>query len=230
VVRSWPIDLVDSEAHVMAAAVTGRSIVASEVPLVADAMVTRLGRKELGPFAIEVGPDETVALVGANGSGKTTAIRLALGLLRLTGGSAVVFGERVSPLRPPSYVGYVPDQTVVFDWASALRNLLPFAPDVAAAEHCLAVVGLADTGKKPVGRFSRGMRQRLSIARALVSGPRLLVLDEPTIALDTDGVALLADLLVTRATSGLATLVATHDRDLLGRFPARVIDVRDGRT
>lgn len=214
----------------MSTALAGSAVARADVPLRADAMVTRLGRRELGPFTIDVAPGESVALVGTNGSGKTTAIRLALGLLRLTGGSSVVFGVRVSPLRPPNGVGYVPDQTVFFDWASARRNLLPFAPDEAAADRALAQVGLADTGEKSVGRFSRGMRQRLSIARALVCTPSLLVLDEPTIALDVDGVAMLAGLLVERSGSGLATLVATHDRDFLDRVPARVVDIRAGRT
>jgi ABC-type multidrug transport system ATPase subunit len=204
----------------------------AEVDFALDAqrLTASVGAKDLGPFSFRVGIAETVALVGTNGSGKTTAIKLALGLRRARDGSVTVFGRPVSPLRPPEGVGFVPDQPTFYDWADARTNLVPFAAKSADIESALVDVGLDHTGRKHVGRFSRGMRQRLAIARAVVGLPRLLVLDEPTIALDKEGVELLTNLLIRERRSGVSLLVATHDAGFLDRLDARAIKVDGGRT
>jgi ABC-type multidrug transport system ATPase subunit len=171
-----------------------------------------------------------VALVGSNGSGKTTAIRCALGLVRLREGEALVWGKPVSPTRPPSGCAYVPDRPVFYEWASAYDNLLVFTQNRELVNATLGEVGLDAVGPRSVSRFSRGMRQRLAIARALVTEPKLLVLDEPTIALDASGVAWLGQLLRRRSDMGQSTLVATHDRDFLGDLAPSIVEVGDGRT
>jgi ABC-type multidrug transport system ATPase subunit len=200
-------------------------------PLEARELAVELGRrKTLGPFTFAVGRAETVALTGTNGSGKTTALRLALGLVRASAGTSRVFGRDVSPLAPPVDVGYVPDKPVFYDWDSAAGNLALLEPDRARIDEALRVVGLGDVAAQPVKGFSRGMRQRLSLARAIVREPKLLVMDEPTIALDAGGVAMLLDVLAARRQDGLATLVATHDREFLAALDARTVAVEAGRT
>jgi ABC-type multidrug transport system ATPase subunit len=201
------------------------------MPLQARDLAVDFGRrKALGPFTFAVGRAETVALTGTNGSGKTTALRLALGLVRASAGTSQVFGRAVSPLAPPLDVGYVPDKPVFYDWDSAAGNLALLEPDRGRIDEALRVVGLGDVAAQPVKGFSRGMRQRLSLARALVREPKLLVMDEPTIALDTGGVEMLLEVLAARRQDGLATLVATHDRDFLAAIDARKIAVEAGRT
>ncbi|WP_169577175.1 ABC transporter ATP-binding protein [Sporichthya polymorpha] len=199
-------------------------------PLTARGLTLRVGKRHLGPFDIDVSNGESVALLGSNGSGKTTAIRLVLGLVRASTGRSIVFGREVSPLSPPTSVGYVPDKAEFFDWLDAAGNLRPFAPNRETVSALLERVGLSDAGSRAVRKFSRGMRQRLALARALAGEPRFLVLDEPTIALDQDGVSLLVAILSERHAGGLATLTATHDREFLARLPARVIQVQSGRT
>ena len=201
------------------------------LPLAASELTVRLGRQRtLGPFTFDVERAETVALMGTNGSGKTTALRLALGLVRAERGTSRVFGRPVSPLQPPVDVGFVPDKPVFYDWDTAAGNLALLEPDRVRIDEVLRDVGLADVAGQPVKGFSRGMRQRLSIARALVRDPRLLVMDEPTIALDTGGVAMLVELVRARPEAGLATLVATHDTEFLAELDARRVVVDAGRT
>jgi len=187
------------------------------------------GRK-LGPFEVEVAAGELVALVGGNGSGKTTCLRLMLGLDRASAGLAQVGGQAVSPLQPPRGIGYVPDQPQFWDWRSGRDNLRPFASTAGAAEALLGQLGLAEAGRTAVRKYSRGMRQRLALARALAATPPTLVLDEPTIALDSGGVDLLVEILLTRRAEGHSALVATHDAAFLDRIAPRQIEVLAGRT
>lgn len=200
------------------------------VPLQSIDLGARLGGRDLGPFTFSVEPGELVCLLGGNGSGKTTAIRLALGLIRASAGTAQVFGKQVSPTSPPEGVGYVPDRAEFWNWESAAGNLLPFTTVPGAVPAVLERVGLGHVARTPVRRFSRGMRQRLSIARGLIAESGLLVMDEPTIALDVAGVDLLVDVIGERHASGLATLVATHDQGFLERLDGRVVNVENGAT
>lgn len=199
-------------------------------PLEAAELTVQLGGRKLGPFGFTVGAGELVCLLGGNGSGKTTAIRLSLGLVRATSGSALIFGRPVSPTLPPRGVGYVPDRADFWNWESAAGNLLPFASVPEDVAPALERVGLAGDAGSPVRRFSRGMRQRLSIARGLIADPQLLVMDEPTIALDVAGVDLLLDLVAERQVAGRATLLATHDQGFLDRLNGLVVRVEDGQT
>jgi len=187
------------------------------------------GRK-LGPFDVEVAAGELVALVGGNGSGKTTCLRLMLGLDRASAGLAQVAGHAVNPLQPPRGIGYVPDQPQFWDWRSGRDNLRPFAPAADAVQALLDQLGLGEAGRTAVRKYSRGMRQRLALARALAATPPILVLDEPTIALDSGGVDLLVEILLARRAAGHTGLVATHDAAFLERLAPRQIEVLAGRT
>ncbi|MFP5488531.1 MAG: ABC transporter ATP-binding protein [Acidimicrobiia bacterium] len=141
---------------------------------------------------------EVFGLLGPNGAGKTTTILMLLGLTEPTAGSARVDGldPTRSPLAVKSRVGYVPDEVGFYDDLTARENLRYTARlnriERRAAEQridtALSDVGLLDAGDRKVGAFSRGMRQRLGLADALVKQPSILILDEPTVNIDPEGV------------------------------------------
>ena len=164
---------------------------------------------------------EVFGLLGPNGAGKTTTILMLLGLTEPTAGSARVDG--LDPTRDPlavkSRVGYVPDEVGFYDDLTARENLqytarlnrLDRRTGDERIDAALADVGLADAGRRRVGEFSRGMRQRLGLADALVKHPSILILDEPTVNIDPEGVRELL-LLVERlrAEQGITVLLSSH--------------------
>lgn len=192
-------------------------------------------RRQIGPFDLTVAPGEAVGLVGPNGSGKTSCLRLALGLERADLGSSRIHGRSVSPWRPPTGVGVVLEADGCYPWLSGRENLHLFAvasgvagPDI--VDDALASVGLAPASDRPVRHYSRGMRQRLAFARAALGDPSLFVLDEPTVALDDDAAGWLVDLLVAHHREGGAVVVASHDHRFLEALDARQVTIDQGRS
>ena len=159
---------------------------------------------------LEVAPGEFVALVGPNGPGKSTLLRLLLGLLRPDHGTIACLGARPPHVPEPWRIGYVPQrrvldldipatvEEVVRSGRTARRGWWRFAggEDRAAVEHALEAVALTDLRRRPVGELSGGQQQRVLIARALVSEPSLLVLDEPIAGVDLAAQRLFRDSLV----------------------------------
>jgi ABC-type multidrug transport system ATPase subunit len=201
----------------------------STVPyLVARDLTVSLRARVIGPIDLVVPPESIVALRGPNGSGKTTTIRASLGLIRSTTGVATIHGSKVDPLHPPHGVGYLPDQVEFWEWLDGSANVLPFARDPRELSSILDAVGLGDVGDLPVRRYSRGMRQRLGIARALAGSPSLIVMDEPTIALDTQALDALEHLLHDRLAIGCSVLVASHDSAFVERIATTIVELQDG--
>jgi len=164
---------------------------------------------------------EIFGLLGPNGAGKTTTILMLLGLSEPTSGTASVTG--LSPTRQPldvkRVVGYVPDNVGFYADLTGRQNLEYTARlnRMARADYetritdLVAQVGLTDAVDRPAGTYSRGMRQRLGIADALVKNPRLLILDEPTIGIDPEGLREILDLIRTlREDSGVTVLLSSH--------------------
>ena len=154
---------------------------------------------------LEVRAGEVFGLLGPNGAGKTTTILMLLGLTDPTGGTARVLGldPARSPLLVKRQVGYLPDAVGFYEGLTARENLR-FTAELNALDRddaeqrideLLHRVGLETVADQQVGTFSRGMRQRLGIADALVKRPRVLILDEPTIAIDPRGVEEVLDLI-----------------------------------
>jgi ABC-type multidrug transport system ATPase subunit len=191
-------------------------------------LTVTLSSKVIGPIDLDVSRGEILVLRGPNGSGKTTTIRASLGLVRASAGTSTVRGLRVDPLHPPRGVGYLPDHVEFWEWLTGAQNVLPFARDDAEVRKALTEVGLADVDDLDVRRYSRGMRQRLGIARALVGAAELVVMDEPTIALDEDALDVLERLLKESAADGRAVLVASHDAPFVERIATNVVEIRDG--
>ncbi len=170
---------------------------------------------------IEVRSGEIFGLLGPNGAGKTTTILMLLGLSEPTDGRAEVVGHDPTrePIEVKRLVGYVPDEVGFYGGLTGRQNLRYTGRlnglDRRAAEEridsLLGQVGLADVADRRVDTYSRGMRQRLGLADALVKDPRVLILDEPTTAIDPAGVIQILDLIRSLAKDrGTAVLLSSH--------------------
>lgn len=159
-----------------------------------------------------------LGLVGPNGSGKTTAIRCALGLLTPSGGESHIFGTPAGQLSARRDVGFAPERFALSGKRSGLETLTllgrlsGLSPRVAIEQgrSALQRMGIADAGSRSIGGYSKGMNRRLSIASAIQHRPRLLLLDEPFDGLDPLGCALVRDEITRAAADGVAVLVSSH--------------------
>jgi heme exporter protein A len=176
------------------------------------------GRKAVDGVSFSLQAGDCLALFGPNGAGKTTLLRLLAGLLTPSGGACLVGGAslREGPLAR-GQVGLVSHASMLYGALSARENV-EFAarmhgmPDaVGAARNALAAMRVLDRAETPVRALSRGLQQRVSIARAIVHVPRLLLCDEPYTGLDEVGSAALTAALAERRASGAALLLVTHN-------------------
>jgi len=204
-------------------------------------LTRRYGRQTaVDRLDLEVREGEIFGFLGPNGAGKTTTILMLLGLTEPTAGSARVLGHDpvLDPLPIKRQVGYLPENVGFYDDLTAWENLqyiadlnrIPRSDAARKIESALATVGLSDVGDKPVGAFSRGMRQRLGIAELLVKDPRLLILDEPTLGLDPDGTLKMLDLIRDLNRSrGITVMFSSHLLDQVQRICHRVGIMIQGR-
>jgi len=161
---------------------------------------------------IDVPPGERLLLLGPNGAGKSTFIRVFAGLMRAAHGRALIGGEPARHAR--KHVGVVSHATYLYDELTAAENLRLYAALYGVAEpnarlaFLLEHVGIAHLCDVQVGRLSRGQQQRVSIARALLHDPPLLLLDEPDAGLDVAAFALVAEII---SSPGRTVVVTTHN-------------------
>ena len=187
----------------------------------------------LNPLELEIGPGELVMLVGPNGAGKSTFLRLVAGLLEPTEGEVLVDGAPAGSVEARAATSFVPDAPVLYDDLSVEEHLeyvarLHGVPDWRRrAEPLLDRLGLAPRADDLPSRFSRGMRQKTSLAVGLVRPFSLLLVDEPFVGLDAPTQGALVELLAEAADEGAALLVSTHQLDLVERA-TRCVAVREG--
>ena len=170
----------------------------------------------LRDIRFDVEPGQCVALLGRNGAGKTTLLRILAGLSRCSKGAVKVFEKDTLDRAARSSIGIIGHGIGIYDELSALENLKLFAglyglehPDRSALEW-LERTGLDRVKDGLVREFSRGMRQRLAVARAFLHRPRLMLLDEPFTALDDRAIALLQSLLKESLSTGSTVVMSTH--------------------
>jgi ABC-2 type transport system ATP-binding protein len=171
-------------------------------------------------LTLRIRAGEVFGLLGPNGSGKTTTILMLLGLTEPTSGTARVLGEDPArnPLAVKRRVGYLPDSVGFYDELTAVENLAYTArlnglrgrEADQRIDDVLARMGLADVAHKPVGTFSRGMKQRLGLAEILLKRPQVAILDEPTAGLDPHAAHEFLDLIRGLRADGLTVLLSSH--------------------
>lgn len=186
-----------------------------------DHLVKEFGfRRVLDGVSIAVQRGSFFTLFGPNGAGKTTLIRILTTVSRPTSGAVRIAGKDLrggSRIEVRSKIGFLSHQTLLYDALTGLENLVFFAglygvnPARARAEHLLGELRLWERRNDLVGTYSRGMLQRLSIARALLHDPEILLLDEPFTGLDPDASRLLTQLLMKLREGGRSAVLVTHD-------------------
>ena len=183
-------------------------------------------------FEIEAG--SVTGFLGPNGAGKTTTLRMLLGLAAPTHGQALVFGRRFVELdRPATRVGAVLEAADLHPGRTGRDHLrvLARAAHVSPSrvEEVLALVELGSAAGRRAGGYSLGMRQRLSLAAALLGDPELLILDEPTNGLDPEGVRWLRDFLSAFAAEGRTVFVSSHHLAEMAQTVDHVVIINRGR-
>jgi ABC-type multidrug transport system ATPase subunit len=198
-----------------------------------DLRLTIDGRRILDGVSFRVERGESVALVGANGSGKTSILRCLLGLVPFTGRARIDGHDVVrEPVAARARLGYVP-QKAAFGDVRAVESLAFVArlrgADPGGIPGLLRLVGLAAHAGERVRTFSGGMQQRLALAVALLGDPPVLLLDEPSASLDAEGQHTLAAIVARLRADGRTLLLASHRREEVATLTDRVLRVDAGR-
>jgi ABC-2 type transport system ATP-binding protein len=215
--------------------------VSAQPVLTVSGLVRRYGELEaLRELELEVREGECVAVIGHNGSGKTTAVRIIAGLLDPSAGSVRIDGARVGAgadgVIARGALGMVPDTPSLYDDLTVREHLQLVALAHGAADETLDAridslllrLALADKADARPGQLSRGMRQKAQLACALIRPSRLLVLDEPVVGLDPASQRTLRELLLEAKRSGRAVLLTTHQLEFPRGLADRAVVLADG--
>jgi ABC-2 type transport system ATP-binding protein len=196
----------------------------------------KLGNREVlrnVSFTVEKG--DVFGFLGPNGAGKTTTIRIALGLLRPSSGKVSVLGQDINLEATRKRVGFLLEADGLFDNLSARENMGYYASiygveePARAIRNCLEIAGLQSRASDKVAAYSKGMRQRLALARALVHDPELLILDEPTSGIDPSGQIEIRRLILERArVEGKTIFLSSHNLDEVHRVCNRIAVIDHG--
>ena len=187
----------------------------------------------LAPLSLEVPEGEMLALVGHNGSGKSTFLRMAAGLLDITDGTITVAGVPAGTSDARAALSFLPDDPVLYDDLSVREHMAYVAAlhgvdiDEDEIDGIIDRVGLLPRADDLPARFSRGLRQRTSIALGIVRPMQVLLVDEPFVGLDASGKEALLGILDELRDDGVAVVVATHDPSFVERAD-RCVALRDG--
>ncbi|MFM8633734.1 MAG: ABC transporter ATP-binding protein [Planctomycetia bacterium] len=172
----------------------------------------------LKPLDLEVRRGEIFGLLGPNGSGKTTTIKLLLGLIFPTSGEALVFGRDATDVSKNERIGYLPEESYLYKFLDAEETLdfygrlfdMPPEERKRRADMLIEMVGLGRDKKRQLKEYSKGMTRRIGVAQALINDPELVVLDEPTSGLDPIGTREMKDLIIDLKNRGKTVIMCSH--------------------
>ncbi len=207
----------------------GNAIVAEELTYLYGDLVA------VDHISWEVGEGEILGFLGPNGAGKTTTVRMLTGQIKPKAGKASVLGMDVvkDAQKIQAEIGVCFEQTNLYEKMSALENLKLFARLFGIrsfdAASLLRRVGLAGREKDKVGNYSKGMKQRLMVARSLVSRPRVLFLDEPTTGLDPNSSEAIRQIILEERYRGATVFLTTHDMLEADKLSDRVAFMNQGK-
>jgi ABC-2 type transport system ATP-binding protein len=199
-------------------------------------LLCRKERWALRDFSLHVDKGEIVGFLGPNGAGKTTAINIALGLARPTSGRGTLLGHKFGNVAPRARVGFLSENPAFYHQSASKTLRLSGSlngvrePELSQrASQLLEAVGLSDESTGNIGKFSRGMLQRLGIAQALVNDPELLILDEPTSALDPLSRVQVRELILKMRAQGKSVFLSSHQLSEVELVCDRIVFVQKGR-
>ena len=209
----------------------GQAAVAGTAPAAGDVIVetrnlTKVYRdfwgrqkvRALKALDLEVRQGEVFGLLGPNGSGKTTTIKLLLGLLFPTSGRALVFGKDATDVAKNERIGYLPEESYLYKFLNAEETLdfygrlfdMPTAVRRKRIDELIEMVGLQWARRRQLKEYSKGMTRRIGLAQALINDPDLILLDEPTTGLDPIGTREMKDLILSLKAQGKTVLMCSH--------------------
>ena len=198
--------------------------------------LSRQERWALRDFNLQVSQGEIVGFLGPNGAGKTTAIHIALGLARPSSGSGTLLGRTFGHVASRANIGFLSESPAFYHQSA--RNTVKFCgalngvrePELSErTRQLLEAVGLSDEADRNIGKFSRGMLQRIGVVQALINDPTLLILDEPTSALDPLSRLQVRELLLKTQAKGTTVFLSSHQLSEVELICDRVVFVQHGR-
>jgi len=202
-------------------------------------LVKRFKTPAVDGLDLTVRPGEFYALLGPNGAGKTTSLKIVTGLLGPDAGSVSVYGidALADPVAAKRLVAWVPDEPMIYDkltpyeYLQFVAGLWGVEPELAEARarELIGWLGLEPHGQERCQGFSRGMRQKVALAGALVHDPQLLVLDEPLTGLDAGSARQVKEVLAARRAEGVAVVMTTHILEVAERMAERIGVIHKGR-
>src|SRR3954464_3908419 len=178
----------------------------------------RQKKTALRTLNIEIRKGEIFGLLGPNGSGKTTTIKLLLGLLFPTEGDALVFGKPAADVRKNERIGYLPEESYLYRFLNAEETLdfygrlfdIPYDQLQERIDSLIKTVGLDRARKRQLKEYSKGMTRRIGLAQALINKPELILLDEPTSGLDPIGTREMKDMILRLRDEGTTVVMCSH--------------------
>ncbi len=222
------------------AAPSASAIPALAIPALAiHGLCKRFDRPAVDNLDLTVRAGEFYTLLGPNGAGKTTTLRMVAGLLRPDAGSIEVFGidTLADPVDAKAIMAWVPDEPMIYDrltpfeylefvaglWGTDARRAQDQAHDL------ICLLGLEPHAHERCGSFSKGMRQKVALAGALIHDPKLIMLDEPLTGLDAGAARLVKDVLLARVRAGASVIMTTHILEVAERMAERIGIISRGR-